>query len=171
MEEGGAPDSPAHRLLYFMGDANFSARSKCGNGDTPAAVPVRLQATLTSSAATGVTVRLGDVLCGTKLVARHDYARMVKWRRDFGDFDPFGDFELIFPAAVLAIGTVDVPIRYRARIRIRDIDPRVVHIDLRVVALKRPHDVHDLRVAHVGTVLFERETQHQHARIAPRQAL
>lgn len=60
-------------------------------------------------------VRLGDVLCGTKLVARHDYARMVKWRHDFGDFDPFGDFELIFPAAVLAIGTVDVPIRYRAR--------------------------------------------------------
>lgn len=60
-------------------------------------------------------VRLGDVLCGTKLVARHDYARMVRWRRDFGDFDPFGDFELIFPAAVLAIGTIDVPIRYRAR--------------------------------------------------------
>ena len=60
-------------------------------------------------------VRLGDVLCGTKLVARHDYARMVRWRRDFGDFDPFGDFELIFPAAILAIGTVDVPIRYRAR--------------------------------------------------------
>jgi hypothetical protein len=60
-------------------------------------------------------VRLGDVLCGTKLVARHDYARMVRWRGDFGDFDPFGDFELIFPAAILAIGTVDVPIRYRAR--------------------------------------------------------
>ena len=60
-------------------------------------------------------VRLGDVLCGTKLVARHDYARMVKWRSDFGDFDPFGDFELIFPAAILAIGTIDVPIRYRAR--------------------------------------------------------
>jgi len=60
-------------------------------------------------------VRLGDVLCGTKLVARHDYARMIAWRRDFGDFDPFGDFELLFPAAVLGIGTVDVPIRYRAR--------------------------------------------------------
>ena len=59
--------------------------------------------------------RLGDVLCGTKLVARHDYARMVRWRSDFGDFDPFGDFELVFPAAILAIGTVDVPIRYRAR--------------------------------------------------------
>jgi hypothetical protein len=60
-------------------------------------------------------VRLGDVLCGTKLMARHDYARMARWRGDFGDFDPFGDFELLFPAAILGIGTVDVPIRYRAR--------------------------------------------------------
>ena len=59
--------------------------------------------------------KLGDSLCGTKLLARHDYQRMVSWRRDFGDFDPFGDFELIFPAAVLALGIVDVPIRYRDR--------------------------------------------------------
>ncbi|HEX9129668.1 MAG TPA: glycosyltransferase [Gemmatimonadaceae bacterium] len=60
-------------------------------------------------------VRLGDCLCGTKLVARHDYARMERWRADFGDIDPFGDFELLFPAAVLGIGIIDVPIRYRAR--------------------------------------------------------
>lgn len=60
-------------------------------------------------------VRIGDCLCGTKLVRRDDYARMVAWRRKFGDFDPFGDFELLFPAAVLGIGVVDVPIRYRAR--------------------------------------------------------
>jgi hypothetical protein len=60
-------------------------------------------------------VRLGDCLCGTKLMRRDDYARMVAWRRDFGDFDPFGDFELLFPAATLGIGLVDVPIRYRAR--------------------------------------------------------
>jgi hypothetical protein len=60
-------------------------------------------------------VRLGDSLCGTKLMRRDDYARMIEWRRDFGDFDPFGDFELLFPAAVLALGMVDVPIRYRAR--------------------------------------------------------
>src|SRR6202034_3559203 len=31
--------------------------------------------------------RLGDSLCGTKLVARHDYQRMIRWRKDFGDFD------------------------------------------------------------------------------------
>jgi hypothetical protein len=60
-------------------------------------------------------VSLGDSLCGTKLLARHDYARIVAWRRDFGDFDPFGDFELIFPAAVLCLGSVDIPVRYRAR--------------------------------------------------------
>ena len=60
-------------------------------------------------------VRLGDSLCGTKLLARHDYARIVRWRKDFGDFDPFGDFELLFPAAVLGLGIIDIPIRYRAR--------------------------------------------------------
>ncbi len=58
---------------------------------------------------------LGDSLCGTKLVTRHDYDRIVRWRRDFGDFDPFGDFELLFPAAILALGIVDIPIRYRDR--------------------------------------------------------
>jgi hypothetical protein len=58
---------------------------------------------------------LGDTLCGTKLMSRHDYARAVRWRNDFGDFDPFGDFEILFPAAILGLGIVDVPIRYRAR--------------------------------------------------------
>jgi hypothetical protein len=58
---------------------------------------------------------LGDSLCGTKLVTRHDYARMMRWRKDFGDFDPFGDFELLFPAAILGLGLIDIPIRYRAR--------------------------------------------------------
>lgn len=60
-------------------------------------------------------VRLGDTLCGTKLLAKHDYRRMVEWRSDFGDVDPFGDFELLFPAATLMLGIVDVPIRYLDR--------------------------------------------------------
>lgn len=60
-------------------------------------------------------VRLGDSLCGTKLVSRRDYERFVRWRSDFGDFDPFGDFELLFPAAVLGTGIIDVPVYYRAR--------------------------------------------------------
>ncbi len=60
-------------------------------------------------------VRLGDSLCGTKLVSRRDYERFVRWRGDFGDFDPFGDFELLFPAAVLGTGIIDIPVYYRAR--------------------------------------------------------
>ena len=59
--------------------------------------------------------RIGDSLCGTKMVARHDFRRMTAWRNDFGDFDPFGDFELLFPAAVLGLGIIDVPIRYQDR--------------------------------------------------------
>jgi hypothetical protein len=60
-------------------------------------------------------IRLGDSLCGTKVVTRADYQRILAWRRDFGDFDPFGDFELLFPAAVLGFGMVDIPVRYLAR--------------------------------------------------------
>jgi len=60
-------------------------------------------------------MRISDTLCGTKLLARRDYERFVAWRRDFGDFDPFGDFELLFPAASMALGTVDVAVRYRDR--------------------------------------------------------
>jgi glycosyltransferase involved in cell wall biosynthesis len=58
---------------------------------------------------------LTDSLCGTKLLRRDDYARMVRWRQDFGDVDPFGDFELLFPAAMLGLGIIDVPVHYRAR--------------------------------------------------------
>ena len=58
---------------------------------------------------------LGDSLCGTKLMAKHDYDRFIAWRGDFGDFDPFGDYELLFPASVLGLGMVDIPVRYMAR--------------------------------------------------------
>lgn len=60
-------------------------------------------------------VKIGDSLCGTKLLATADYRRIAQWRDDFGHFDPFGDFELLFAAASLALDVVDVPIRYRAR--------------------------------------------------------
>ena len=58
---------------------------------------------------------ISDSLCGTKLLARHDYERMTRWRKDFGDFDPFGDFEMIFPAVTMGLGLMNVPIRYLDR--------------------------------------------------------
>lgn len=60
-------------------------------------------------------LQITDSLCGTKLLARRDYQRIIQWRERFGDFDPFGDFDLLFAAADLALGTVDVPIHYGAR--------------------------------------------------------
>ncbi|MBF0498834.1 MAG: glycosyltransferase family 2 protein [Candidatus Riflebacteria bacterium] len=60
-------------------------------------------------------VRLGDALCGTKLLARRDIERISAWREKFGDFDPFGDFDILFGASVLGLGIVDLPIRYGAR--------------------------------------------------------
>jgi len=56
-----------------------------------------------------------DTLCGTKVLWRGDYERIAKGRSYFGDFDPFGDFDLLFGAARLNLKIVEVPIRYRSR--------------------------------------------------------
>lgn len=56
-----------------------------------------------------------DTLCGTKVMWRADYERVAANRAYFGDFDPFGDFDLLFGAAKLGLKIVDVPIRYRER--------------------------------------------------------
>lgn len=58
---------------------------------------------------------IGDSLCGTKLYPLYDYKRFISWRERFGDFDPFGDFEMLFAASELALGVIDIPVRYRAR--------------------------------------------------------
>jgi SAM-dependent methyltransferase len=60
-------------------------------------------------------MRVRDTLCGTKVLRREDYQRIVAGRAYFGDFDPFGDFDLLFGAARCALKLVDVPVRYRAR--------------------------------------------------------
>jgi SAM-dependent methyltransferase len=59
--------------------------------------------------------RYTDTLCGTKVMRRTDYVRLKSGKAYFGDFDPFGDFDLIFGAAKLGLKTVDLPIRYAAR--------------------------------------------------------
>lgn len=56
-----------------------------------------------------------DTLCGTKVLWKKDYKRIAANRLVFGDFDPFGDFDLIFGAARLSFKIVDLPIHYRAR--------------------------------------------------------
>jgi hypothetical protein len=56
-----------------------------------------------------------DTLCGTKVLRADDYARIAENRAHFGDFDPFGDFDLLFGAARLGLVIMDVPVRYRAR--------------------------------------------------------
>ena len=59
--------------------------------------------------------RYTDTLCGTKVLTRENYLKIQSGRDYFGDFDPFGDFDLIFGAAKLNLKIVEVPIRYAAR--------------------------------------------------------
>jgi glycosyltransferase involved in cell wall biosynthesis len=56
-----------------------------------------------------------DTLCGTKVLWKRDYERIARNRHYFGDFDPFGDFDLIFGAARQNLKIVDLPVRYRER--------------------------------------------------------
>jgi SAM-dependent methyltransferase len=58
---------------------------------------------------------LKDTLCGTKVLFRSQYELLARNRAYFGDFDPFGDFDLLFGAAKLNLRIVDLPIRYQAR--------------------------------------------------------
>ena len=60
--------------------------------------------------------RLRDTLCGTKALLRRDYVKIKAGREYFGDFDPFGDFDLLFGAAKQNLKIVEVPVRYRDRI-------------------------------------------------------
>lgn len=57
-----------------------------------------------------------DTLCGTKVLLREDYDRIAAGRSYFGEFDPFGDFDLLFGAARLGLKIVDLPVRYQPRV-------------------------------------------------------
>jgi SAM-dependent methyltransferase len=59
--------------------------------------------------------RIKDTLCGTKVLFREDYRRIEQTRSYFGDFDPFGDFDLLFGASKLNLKILEVPIRYQDR--------------------------------------------------------
>jgi hypothetical protein len=57
-----------------------------------------------------------DTLCGTKVLLKTDYERIKAGRKYFGEFDPFGDFDLLFGAARLRLPIVEVPVRYKRRL-------------------------------------------------------
>jgi ubiquinone/menaquinone biosynthesis C-methylase UbiE len=59
--------------------------------------------------------RFRDTLCGTKVLRRADYLEIAANRAYFGEFDPFGDYDLLFGAARLNLKIVDVPVHYKAR--------------------------------------------------------
>lgn len=59
--------------------------------------------------------RFTDTLCGTKVLTRREYQAIAKHRKYFGEFDPFGDFDLIFGAAKLNLKIIEVPINYVSR--------------------------------------------------------
>jgi len=91
------------RLMYPMEDEAMRFLNRLGNLFFAKALSQVLDVTF------------GDSLCGTKLFSRRDHIRYLRWLEDFGDFDPFGDFQMLFPSAELCLGTVDVPIVYKAR--------------------------------------------------------
>lgn len=66
------------------------------------------------------TILLGqpikDTLCGTKALLKTDYQAIASNRAYFGDFDPYGDFDLIFGASKLNFTITEIPIRYKDRV-------------------------------------------------------
>ena len=57
-----------------------------------------------------------DTLCGTKVLWKTDYEQIARNRDYFGDFDPFGDYDLLFGASRLNLKVLNLPIRYRERV-------------------------------------------------------
>lgn len=91
------------RLVYPMEDKAMRFMNLCANKFFGIAF----------SWALGQSIK--DTLCGTKVLFREDYQRIAANRARFGDFDPFGDFDLIFGANHLHLKISDIPIRYRDR--------------------------------------------------------
>jgi SAM-dependent methyltransferase len=101
--EGKAEFVNGSRLVYPMEGQAMRFLNLCGNKFFSMAFSAILEQ------------RLKDTLCGTKVLRRESYARIAAGRAFFGDFDPFGDFDLLFGAAKQNLRIVDMPVRYRAR--------------------------------------------------------
>ena len=103
MSEGVAEFVNGSRLVYPMEGEAMRLLNTFGNKFFGMALSAILEQ------------RLKDTLCGTKVMFRRDYERLAENRSFFGDFDPFGDFDLLFGAAKQNLQIVEMPIRYRAR--------------------------------------------------------
>ena len=62
-----------------------------------------------------LNTKIKDSLCGTKAISRDNYQKLAANRAYFGDFDPFGDFDLLFGSAKLGLHIMDIPVRYMPR--------------------------------------------------------
>jgi len=91
------------RLVYPMADQAMRFFNIIGNKFFAAAFSFVL------------SQRFKDTLCGTKALSLANYRKIVQHRSFFGDFDPFGDFDLIFGAARLGLKIVDLPVHYGER--------------------------------------------------------
>jgi glycosyltransferase involved in cell wall biosynthesis/SAM-dependent methyltransferase len=103
LAEGRAAFVNGSRLVYPMEEESMRFLNLCGNKGFSLAFTWLL----------GQPVK--DTLCGTKVLYRRDYERIAANRAYFGDFDPFGDFDLLFGAARLKLAIVDMPVRYARR--------------------------------------------------------
>ena len=91
------------RLVYPMEDDAMRFLNKLGNRFFSAAFSWLLDQPIR------------DTLCGTKGMSREHYDFIARHRAYFGDFDPFGDFDLLLGAAKANMKIVEVPVRYAAR--------------------------------------------------------
>jgi len=91
------------RLVYVMESKAMRFLNLCGNKFFGWAFSYLMSQTVK------------DTLCGTKVLIKSDYLKISSGRSYFGEFDPFGDFDLLFGASKLALRIHDLPVRYRDR--------------------------------------------------------
>jgi len=56
-----------------------------------------------------------DTLCGTKVIYRHNYHKVLEAREYFGNIDRWGDYDWIFGAARHSLKIIELPVHYVSR--------------------------------------------------------
>ena len=100
---GRAEFANGSRLVYPMESEAMKPLNFCGNKFFALALSFVIDCPIK------------DSLCGTKMLLREDYIRLLKRIEEFGEFDPYGDFNLIFGSSLLDLTIRDVPVRYKDR--------------------------------------------------------